>query len=65
VGEREGGSQQSLENLAKVYVEQGKLNQVDEVATQLLNTYGVIVNMFDLQKEIDEIKAKKTEADLK
>ncbi len=58
-------SQQSLENLAKVYLVQGKSNQIEEVAVQLLNTYGVIVNMFDLQKEIDEIKAKKTEADLK
>jgi len=30
---------------------------MDEVAVQLLNAYGVVLNRVDLQKEIERIKA--------
>ncbi|MCF6346534.1 MAG: O-antigen ligase family protein [Thiomicrorhabdus sp.] len=50
-------SQQSLKNLAKVYLVQKKIKKIDEVAVQLLNAYGVVLNRVDLQKEIERIKA--------
>lgn len=65
--EKRGGeiSQQSLENLAKVYLAQGKLSQVDKVVEELLSTYGVVLTRAELQQDLALIKAKKRETDLK
>ncbi len=65
--EKRGGkiSQQSLESLAKVYLAQGKLSQVDKVVEELLSTYGVVLTRTELQQALALIKAKKTETDLK
>ncbi len=65
--ENRGGeiSQQSLENLAKVYLAQENLSQVDKVVEELLSTYGVVLTRAELQQELALIKAKKSETDLK
>ncbi len=65
--ENRGGeiSQQSLENLAKVYLAQENLYQVDKVVEELLSTYGVVLTRAELQQELALIKAKKSETDLK
>ena len=67
-GQKIGGgeiSQQSLENLAKVYLAQENLSQVDKVVEELLSTYGVVLTRAELQQELALIKAKKSETDLK
>ena len=65
--EKRGGeiSQQSLENLAKVYLAQGKLSQVEKAVEELLSIYGVVLTRAELQQELALIKAKKPETDLK
>ncbi|VAW47577.1 hypothetical protein MNBD_GAMMA03-1332 [hydrothermal vent metagenome] len=49
-------SEQTLWNLAKVYLALGQTSQVGEVAQQWLKKYGVVLDMAELQKQVDAIK---------